>query len=132
MNELSLNLQRAWRGGFFVNKRHAFVKLGKMTKPFWIRRIKHYVGVHAKMGIHVVFSVPRELPADANSARKSAVMAEVFIYALHVRICFTALVQIHGEHTSTSGAAKGGVEGVVVEHYKITRVCLKRNVAGNL
>ena len=103
-----------------------------MPKSLRRGRIKHYVGVHAEVGVHIVLSITGELAADTDATRKRAVMAEVCIYALHVRICFAALVQIHGEHTSTSGAAKGGVEGIVVEHYKITRVCLQRNVAGYL
>ena len=83
--------------------------------------IKHYVGVHAEVGVHIVLSITGELAADTDSARKSAVMAEVFIYALHVCVRFATLVQIHGEHTSTSGSTKGGVEGIVVKDYEIAR-----------
>ena len=84
------------------------------------------------MGVHVVLTVPRELSADSDSARQSAVMAKVFVYSRQFGFCFAAFVQIHGEHAPAIGTAERGVEGAVVEHYKIARVGFQRNVARNL
>ena len=103
-----------------------------MPKPLRRSRVKHYVGVHAEVGIHVVLTVPRELSADTNSAWQSAVMAQVFIYTRQFGFCFAALMQIHGEHASAIGAAERGVEGAVIEDYEIARVCFQRNVTRNL